>query len=91
MCKYCRVKVVQEDKTFVEKSNNVVPIMNIGEGHNWFEVQINRYILESDHEGESVRKNELILEQAIEINDSLYSVQEKHITIKYCPFCGEEL
>jgi hypothetical protein len=84
MCTYCKL---EQGVTPEERLNNVPTIGELRDGHASFKLMLNRYI---DDDADT-RICELIIEQAIELSDGEYTVQEKHIPIKYCPFCGEEL
>jgi hypothetical protein len=90
MCKYCKYRDVREwdDGTF-EKANNIPRIMRVKDGHQIFELAFNRYTVdEEDH-----CHHELIFEIVGKepYTGHEYTLLEKHINIKYCPFCGERL
>lgn len=85
MCKYCELEFIPETG---EMTNNVVTIMTMKDGNRIIDLWMNRYI---DEESD-VRNNELIINDGVVILDGdVYSVNEQHIKIKYCPFCGEKL
>ena len=84
MCKYCKLK---EAGVPGEKSNNVMEIMKLKDGSHTLELKFNRYAIEE----EDVHNNELIIDMSVDIRNGSYTVKEKHIDIKYCPFCGEKL
>lgn len=81
MCDYCKFTYVDDRK----KTNGCKSIMVIRDGTRVSEVLINRY---QDYRGSN---NELILDEAIEPHEGVYTVMAKHIKITYCPFCGEKL
>lgn len=83
MCRYCKVKQC----TPGEWSNDVQTIGLLKEGHTSFMVMLHRYVLDDD----DYHKGELILSHEVMLSDGLHDVQQKHIPIKYCPFCGEKL
>lgn len=84
-CKYCKTVTVNED--LGERTNGCNKVISLIDGSTVLELQLNRYIVESQdkHDGE------LILEHAVKIDGSVFTVKQKSIKIKYCPFCGEEL
>ena len=85
MCKYCELEFIPETG---EKTNNVVTVMTIKDGNRIIDLWMNRYI----DEERDVRNNELIINDGIvALYGDVYSVNEKHINIEYCPFCGEKL
>lgn len=84
MCGYCKFRYINED--IGEKSNEVQHMAMIREGHHILELGLNRY-----HDGGDYHNNELILANSVNLDGSIHTVSEKHIKIKYCPFCGEEL
>ncbi len=83
MCKYCKLKPGIPG----EWTNEVELIGRLKEGRTSFEVNMNRYVLDD----EDYHNGELILEQCVKLSDGIHTVQQKIITIKYCPFCGEKL
>lgn len=85
MCKYCKLKTLNEYAG--EKSNESKRIGALKDGSQLFELCLSRYIVEED----DIHRSELILDLAFELNNGLYNVKTKYIPIKYCPFCGEEL
>ena len=82
MCKYCKFTYIDLD----EKSNDVKRIKRIRYGKYVTDVSINRYQCD-----DNPTINELIIDDAVELRDGLYTVNETHIKINYCPFCGEKL
>lgn len=83
MCTYCELK-----QDVLNTWINELPVIgSFREGHTLFECKLNRYVDydENDHIGE------LILEEAVDLSDGTYTVQQKIVPIKYCPFCGEKL
>ena len=84
MCGYC--KLIETGVTG-EKTNDNVSMAKIKDGSQVFELNLWRYINEEDDD----RENELVLDMSVDIDSSVYVVKRKHIKIKYCPFCGEEL
>ena len=84
MCKYCEFTYV--DKNNGEMSNDVKRITRIRNGSYVLDLFIHRY-----YNGNDCRENELILDSAVELCDGLHTVEERHIKINYCPFCGGEL
>lgn len=85
MCKYCKMKPLNEE--IGEKSNGNPTIAKIKDGSHVFEVCLNRYMVEED----DTRNNWLYLSLCVENANALLIVKDKPIKIKYCPFCGEEL
>lgn len=83
MCRYCEMI---ETGVPGEKTNNI-SIGQLVDGSQIFEVWLYRYIDEESDE----RTNELILDMSIVSGTKVYDLKDKHIKIKYCPFCGEEL
>lgn len=81
-CKYCKLN----DYGDGEWNNDSQLIEKIRDGSQIFEILLNRYVLESDDN----RIAELILELNVETPHGLMSVKDRHIEIKYCPFCGEK-
>lgn len=84
MCKYCELEFIVETG---EKLNNNMPIMTITDGSRVIDLSFNRYIDEEN----DVYHNELIIDNAVMLDNGAYTVNDKHIEIKYCPFCGEKL
>ena len=84
MCKYCNLEYIEETG---EKLNGNVSINEIKDGCHIFELSINRYI-DTDCD---IHTSELVIDMSVVINDLPYTVKDKYIKIKYCPFCGEEL
>lgn len=84
-CKYCKTVVVNEG--LGESTNECCKLTSLIDGSQILELQMNRYIVESQNK----HAGELILEHAVKIESSLMPVKSKSIKIKYCPFCGEEL
>lgn len=95
MCKYCKNRYVNENDEFIETSNEVTKITTFRDGRNLFELQLHRYAVEYKGEyatkNEDIRRCELIIEESVELNGEIHYIKEKHINIKYCPFCGEKL
>lgn len=84
MCKYCKL---EEEGMTGEKFNDSPRIARLKDGCLCLDLMFNRYIIED----EDVHRAELILDMAVEANTSAYTIKEKHIAIRYCPFCGEKL
>lgn len=85
MCKYCEYNhefAICDD----EKHNGNQEILGLINGNQRFSVILNRYECDDD------KNTELILYYGVdsEHGDNCL-VSEKHINIKYCPFCGEKL
>ena len=91
MCKYCKYRDVTEyDDGGFEKDNLNPRIMRVKDGHQIFELSLNRYSVEDEEHCH----HELIFEVAAKdphYNGYNYTILDKHIDIKYCPFCGEKL
>lgn len=83
MCKYCEFTYV--DKINGEMSNDVKLITSIQHGCYVLDLSIFRYRVNDRI------ANSLIMNNAVELRDGLHTVEERHIRINYCPFCGEEL
>ena len=84
MCKYCNFTEVNE----YEQINTGTTIIEIRDGRTILHVDLYRY---HSSDGSS-RLNELILERCIDSESyGMTPVEDCHINIKYCPFCGEEL
>lgn len=81
MCKYCKMEELNKGELF----NGNQSIIRIKDGSQVIEVNLNRY----QYDGR--RDNHLILDTLVAIDNELLQVKSKHIKIKYCPFCGEEL
>ena len=84
MCKYCKFTYVS--KTIGERSNEVKRIARVREGHRVLDLNMHRYRTDDGHS-----LNELILDDQVDLENGLHTVWDKHIEIKYCPFCGEKL
>ena len=84
MCKYCKLDYIEETG---EKLNGNVTIKEMKDGSQILGLSMNRYI-DPDCD---IHTSELIIDMSVVINDLAYTVKDKHIKIKYCPFCGEEL
>lgn len=85
MCKFCYVEHINDYNN--EKSNGTQVIDSLQDGHHIISVSIDRY-----QDGNCYRTNRLILDYDVTDHDgSMYSIGQKLIDIKYCPFCGEEL
>ena len=84
MCKYCELEEIVETG---EKLNGNVSIMSLKDGCQLFELSLNRYI----DQDAGIHTKELIIDMSVYVNDLPYTVKDKHIKIKYCPFCGEKL
>lgn len=82
MCKYCELKSTGIPG---EWSNESQIIGTIKEGRIRFIAMLNRYVTED------YKENRLILSHEVMLSDGMHDVQQKHIPIKYCPFCGEKL
>lgn len=91
MCKYCKYRDITEyDDGGFEKCNHNPRIMKVKDGHQIFELSLNRYTVDE----EDGCNHELIFEIAARDpynKKYVYTILEKHIDIKYCPFCGEKL
>lgn len=85
MCKYCKLKTL--NKEIGEKTNNSISIARVRDGSQTFDVYLNRYIVEVDN----IHRSSLVLDHGITYGNNLFSLNEKYVDIKYCPFCGEEL
>jgi hypothetical protein len=83
MCKYCKMKPGIPG----EWTNESRDIGSIKEGRILFVAMLNRYVTEDD----DYHLGELILSHEVMLSDGMHDVQQKHIPIKYCPFCGEKL
>ena len=84
MCKYCKLECIEGTG---EKLNGNVSINEMKDGSHILGLFINRYI---DPDSD-IHTSELIIDMSVVINSLAYTVKDKHIKIKYCPFCGEEL
>lgn len=85
MCKYCETKPTG---ALDERCNGNITLDCISDGSQIYLININTYEMKSQNN----RDAELILEHAVEFNDGdILTVNEKHIKINYCPFCGEKL
>lgn len=84
MCRYCEMI---ETGVPGEKTNDCVFIDTLGDGSQLFSLLFFR----SADEENGYHTNELIIELGVDIDSSVRLVKDKHINIKYCPFCGEEL
>lgn len=85
MCKYCQLKTLNEG--IGEKTNNCISIGKLMDGSQIFNLYLNRYIIEAD----DIHRNFLELELEVGYGNSVISLGNKNIKIKYCPFCGKEL
>ena len=86
MCKYCKLVVFNEE--IGEKGNWSPVIGSLRDGSRLIEISLNRYLVEE----EEIHRNELVIDNyAVSVTKSRESLSEKHIKIKYCPFCGEKL
>ena len=84
MCKYCKLEVIDDTG---ERLNNNPKFATIRDGSQHFDLSINRYIVDED----DIHRSELVMDLGVNVRGQVYTVQEVHIPIKYCPFCGEEL
>lgn len=84
MCKYCELECIEETG---EKLNGNVLIKEMKDGSQLFSLFMNRYI----DQDSGIHTRNLIIDLSTVINGLPYTVKDKHIKIKYCPFCGEEL
>lgn len=85
MCKYCKFTTQNDD--LGEKTNGGVTIGQIKDGSQIFDVCLYRYSIKDAN----YRETSLIVTLYVDAMGERYDVKEKHIKIKYCPFCGEEL
>ena len=85
MCKYCKMKTLNADVG--EMSNNDKTIVLVKDGCQTFAVSLYRY--KGGHSDEQI--NLLIAEELLDYGEGLVGVAYKEVSIKYCPFCGEEL
>lgn len=83
MCKYCSYD--NSISNSGECANSVPTVGKIDMGNLHVELIFNRYEC-----GETNNK-ELILELNADTDCGYANINEKHIEIKYCPFCGEKL
>lgn len=82
MCKYCKMTPdVMEGEMCGLKD-----IGRVKNGHDVVDLYLYRY-----YDGKGGRINALNIDLGIAADKStVYSVKEKNIAIKYCPFCGEK-
>lgn len=86
MCKYCKLVVFNEE--IGEKGNWSPIIGRLRDGSRLIEISLDRYSVEK----EGIYRNELLIENCVvSVTKNQESLSEKHIKIKYCPFCGEKL
>lgn len=86
MCKYCKLETFNE--TIGEKGNWSPIIGRLRDGSRLIEISLDRYSVEK----EGIYRNELLIENCVvSVTKNQESLSEKHIKIKYCPFCGEKL
>lgn len=85
MCKYC--EMVHD--VLNAYMNEVQEIDSFRDGSMLHRLSLNRYADYDEDESEHI--NELILSHDVVLSDGLHTIQEIHIPIKYCPFCGEKL
>lgn len=85
MCKFCNLMTLNGE--IGERTNGCMQIAKIKDGTWEVDVCLNRYVVESEH----IHESSLILGTYATIRGTQYSVKEKLVKIKYCPFCGEEL
>lgn len=84
MCRYCEMI---ETGVTGETTNDCVFIDTLEDGSQLFSLMLYRCMDEEN----GYHTNELIIELGVDIDSSVQLVKDKHIKIKYCPFCGEEL
>lgn len=85
MCKYCKVKTI--NKEVGEKTTNGDSFLKIKDGHQILEVFLDRYIVEDD----GIHRQQITLNHSVDMGANVYTLFDKSIPIKYCPFCGEKL
>lgn len=83
MCKFCELSC--ERVVDGERINQYHIIGEIKDGRQVFEMRLWRYIHGETHE------SDLLLQYGIETGDGIRDLEEQHIKIEYCPFCGEKL
>lgn len=83
MCKFCKFRDFYE---YSGEKDTLKSILRINDGAQAIDVLLSRYATP-----EGKRNAYLALELNIKMNGGEYTVKEKDIAIKYCPFCGEEL
>ena len=84
MCKYCKMKTINE--SLGERTNDMRVIGVIKDGRQIFDAHLHRYKT-NNSEG----FNYLVLELDIDYGGYTQDLVIKEIPIKFCPFCGEEL
>lgn len=86
MCKYCKFTYSIGDRERSALKN----LMTHRDGVDRFTLDLFRTVVTEDDNSES-REAVLAFVQDIKIGARYEEVTRKEITIKYCPFCGEEL
>lgn len=84
MCKYCKIEEIVETG---EKLNGNVTIANVKDGSQMITVSLNRYIDDDC----LIHTSSLVIDIGAILSSGVYTVKDKQIKIKYCPFCGEKL
>lgn len=84
MCIYC---VLKNDEYGREKTNDNGPIISIKDGSRVLELYLDRYVIEAAN----IHDSELRLNSSFALGEDIFTVEDKTISIKYCPFCGERL
>ena len=83
MCKYCEYDMSRPE--IGEYANSIPSIGKLKIGKLYVELALNRY------EHDDTQHKELIMYLNADTDSGYTIIDEKHIKIKYCPFCGEKL
>ena len=85
MCKYCAYTEVNTE--IGESCNGNPAVLRLDIGKTLFvDLSLNRY-----DAGEDGYHKELVMDFATRLDVGDVTIDEAHIDIKYCPFCGERL
>ena len=84
MCKFCDLTILDEEAGELAAGPRLA---RIKDGSQIFNLYLNRYIVEEA----DIHRSSLILDLQIELDGGLYTLKNKEVNIKYCPFCGKEL
>ena len=84
MCKFCDLTILNEEVGELAADPRLA---RIKDGSQIFDLYLNRYIVEEA----DIHRASLILDLEVKLGGGEYTLKNKEVNIKYCPFCGKEL
>ena len=84
MCKFCDLTILNEE---VGEMAADPRLARIKDGSPLFDLYLSRYIVEEA----DIHRASLIMDLEVKLGDGEYTLKNKEVNIKYCPFCGKEL